>query len=274
MFYFMPIAQQLHMLDQWINEADRSLADKPAGSLFLQPCHGTIQYYFREEASSTRYTRYIRKDEKALIHDLIQKDYDRKFLRLAYKIQKQLESLQKREISRSASFMYRPLGAIYDELSPARKEHVSPYVLPDSLYIENWLAAPYDKLHFAPEQSEIITENGERVRSKSEKILADKYALMGIPYLYEKPVKLLDLGTVHPDFTLLDINERTTVLHEHFGMMHDAEYREKAMYKIDCYERSGYFPGSDFLITFEGSDHVLNTKAFDQMLRSRFLSCS
>ena len=97
---------------------------------------------------------------------------------------------------------------------------------------------------------------------------------MGIPYLYEKPVKLMDLGTVHPDFTLLDINERTTVLHEHFGMMHDAEYREKAMYKIDCYERSGYFPGSDFLITFEGSDHVLNTKAFDQMLRSRFLSCS
>ena len=271
--FYTPIPEQLKILGRYIDAAKTSLADKPTGGVILHKSHGRYQYFFKKDPTE-RHPRYMRKDEMPLICALIQKDYDLKFLSAAEKLQAELNTLTDLHGARSASYMYRPLAAVYENLLPARKEYVSPYVLPDSLYIESWLVTPYDKLHFAPEQSEIITENGERVRSKSEKILADKYALMGIPYLYEKPVKLMDLGTVHPDFTLLDINERTTVLHEHFGMMHDAEYREKAMYKIDCYERSGYFPGSDFLITFEGSDHVLNTKAFDQMLRSRFLSCS
>ena len=215
----MPIAQQLQLLDQWIDTAERSLTDKPAGSLILHQSHGTIQYFYKEDHSSKKYTRYIRKDEKVLIQDLIQKDYDQAFLRLAYKLQRQLESLQDQHLSRSASFMYRPLGAIYDALPPARKAHVEPYVLPDDLYIEKWLNTPYDKLYFDPNQSVLLTENNERVRSKSEKILADKYALLDIPYLHEKPVHLYDIGPVHADFTLLDINERETVLHEHFGMM-------------------------------------------------------
>ena len=266
----MPIAQQLQLLDQWIDTAERSLTDKPAGSLILHQSHGTIQYFYKEDHSSKKYTRYIRKDEKVLIQDLIQKDYDQAFLRLAYKLQRQLESLQDQHLSRSASFMYRPLGAIYDALSPARKAHVEPYVLPDDLYIEKWLNTPYDKLYFDLNQSVLLMENNERVRSKSEKILADKYALLDIPYLYEKPVHLYDIGPVHADFTLLDINERETVLHEHFGMMQDEEYREKTLRKIECYQRSGYLPGIDFLMTFEGGDHILNTKAFEKMIRARF----
>ncbi len=266
----MPIAQQLQLLNQWIDTAERSLTDKPAGSLILHQSHGTVQYFYKEDHSSKKYTRYIRKDEKVLIQDLIQKDYDQAFLRLAYKLQRQLESLQNQHLSRSASFMYRPLGAVYDALPSARKAHIEPYVLPDPQYIEKWLCTPYDQLYFTSDQPEIITEKGEHVRSKSEKILADKYALLNIPYLYEKPVHLYDIGTVHTDFTLLDINERTIVLHEHFGMMQNEEYREKAMHKIECYERSGYLPGIDFLMTFEGGDHILNTKAFEKMIHTRF----
>ena len=49
----------------------------------------------------------------------------------------------------------------------------------------------------------ILTENGERVRSKSEKILADYFYRQNILYKYEKPLYLKGYGTVYPDFTFL-----------------------------------------------------------------------
>lgn len=49
----------------------------------------------------------------------------------------------------------------------------------------------------------ILTEKGERVRSKSEKILADYFYRKNILYKYEKPLYLKGYGTVYPDFTFL-----------------------------------------------------------------------
>lgn len=43
----------------------------------------------------------------------------------------------------------------------------------------------------------------ERVRSKSEKILADYFYRRKIPYKYECPLTLKGVGTVYPDFTFL-----------------------------------------------------------------------
>ena len=266
--FLTPISLQLQMLNQWIDAATYSLANKPTGSVIIHQCHGTTQYYFKEDPNL--HIRYMRKEELPLICDLIQKDYDQRFLRLAKKIQKELCSLQKHHACRSASFLYRPLGEVYNNLHPVKKTHVAPYVLPDDLYIEQWLNTPYDGGYFTSDQPEILTENGERVRSKSEKIIADKYALLGIPYLYEKPTLLKDLGTVYSDFTLLDIKERTTVIHEHFGLMQDQEYNTRALHKINCYERTGYQQGVTFLTTFESSDHVFDMKAFENVIRNRF----
>ena len=267
--FFTPIAKQIQILDRYISAAEASLADKPPGVVNLHGSHHTTQFLFKEDMHA-QYARHMRKEETSLIRDLIQKDYDQKFLRLAYKIQKKLYSLQRNHASRSASYMYRPLGDVFDSLPPARKAHVTPYVLPDDLYVEKWLSTPYDGRYFTSDQPEILTETGVRVRSKSEKIIADKYSLLGIPYLYEKPVKLWDLGTVHADFTLLDINERTTVVHEHFGLMQDQEYSTRALHKIDCYERTGFQPGVTFLATFESSDHVFDMKAFETVMHDRF----
>ena len=58
-----------------------------------------------------------------------------------------------------------------------------------------------------PKTEELVTNNGEIVRSKSEKIIADLLFMLGIPYVYECPLDTPG-GTIYPDFTILDISTR------------------------------------------------------------------
>lgn len=53
-----------------------------------------------------------------------------------------------------------------------------------------------------------IRETDERVRSKSEVIIADILNQEGIPYRYECPLQLKGWGKVYPDFTVLSERER------------------------------------------------------------------
>ena len=117
---------------------------------------------------------------------------------------------------------------------------------------------------------EIITERGERVRSKSEKIIADKLFSLGIPYRYEYPLDLSGGVRVYPDFTILKLPEREEVYLEHFGMMDDTDYVEKVLYKLNTYEKNKIYPGVNLFITHETSKSPLNTRALDAILKKLF----
>ena len=80
---------------------------------------------------------------------------------------------------------------------------------------------------------EIYSERGERVRSKSEKIIADKLYRNGIPYKYEKPLVLKGLGKIHPDFEILNKRTRKEYFLEHLGKMDDIGYVKKNMRRIN-----------------------------------------
>ena len=236
--YTLPVIDQLKLLQNYIHEAELALQGRPDGIIIVHQGRKKPQYYYKQDASEP-HGHYIREKESSFIRELIQKDYEQKFLKQAYKIETELEKLIAAHSERSASFLFQPLAGIYTHLHSARKPWVKPYVLPDEQFIEEWLSAPYQGLGFGESQPLIQTESGLRVRSKSEMILADKYTLLGIPFLYEKPVQLIGMGIVHADFQLLEIRERTTIIHEHLGMMSDPDYCHKALRKIDAYERSG-----------------------------------
>ena len=111
---------------------------------------------------------------------------------------------------------------------------------------------------------------GERVRSKTEKIIADTLYHLNIPYRYEYPLNLKGYGIIYPDFTLLDQKTRENVYWEHFGMMENPEYCSKAMKKIDLYGRNGYYTSKNLLLTFESTSQPINTATVSKMLRDRF----
>ena len=115
-----------------------------------------------------------------------------------------------------------------------------------------------------------ITEKGEKVRSKSEKIIADKLYMMGIPYRYEYPLILNDNIMVYPDFTILKMPERKEVYLEHFGMMDDINYVDTALFKMNSYEKNGIYLGVNLFITYETGRKPLNTKDLNEMLRLLF----
>lgn len=70
----------------------------------------------------------------------------------------------------------------------------------------------------------ILTNNHERVRSKSEKILTDLFFSKNIFYKYECPLHLADNLVFYPDFTFFLPQENREIYWEHFGLMDSPDY--------------------------------------------------
>ena len=130
----------------------------------------------------------------------------------------------------------------------------------DEAYIKKWESAEYQTKGFDINIPEFYTAKGERVRSKSELIIADLLNKEDIPYRYEASVYLKGWGLVYPDFTVLNVKKRQEFYWEHLGMMDDPSYAEKALQKISMYEQNGIFPGEKLIITYETRKSPLNQK--------------
>lgn len=104
------------------------------------------------------------------------------------------------------------------------------------------------------------------MRTKSEKIIADKLYALGIPYRYEYPVKLKGYGTVYPGFTILKVSERKEIYYEHFGLMDKPEYCEKALRKLQAFARNGIVLGQNLIATFESENVPLDMNVLEKML--------
>ncbi len=140
----------------------------------------------------------------------------------------------------------------------------------DETYIKEWQEVEYTGKGFAEGVPEIYSERGERVRSKSEKIIADKLYKAGIPYRYEYPM-IVGISKFHPDFTILDIKNRKEILLEHLGMMDNAEYVSNALWKIAEYERNGIVLGKDLILTYETSREPFDGRMLERALRNYHL---
>ena len=91
-----------------------------------------------------------------------------------------------------------------------------------------------------------------------------------IPFLYEAPLKLKGVGTVYPDFKLLNVKERKTIYLEHFGMMDNPEYLDGFFKKQSSYVSNGIVPVRDIIFTFESSKNPLDITAVRKLLKEYF----
>lgn len=79
----------------------------------------------------------------------------------------------------------------------------------------------------------IETEQGEIVKSNYEKDVANYLYEQGIEYVYEKPLKLSDGVTVHPDFYLPEFD----IYIEIYGMWGDQKYSQDRSKKQWAYDQ-------------------------------------
>ncbi len=220
--------------------------------------HGSPQYYRVSEEGERGGTYLSKKKEMNTIKDLAQKEYTFKLVQCMENNLKAIERAKK-------AYEKMERLNIYPELSEERKALVVPNVL-DGGFEKEWQNVTYQGKKFQDNDLEIYTEKGERVRSKSEKMIADKMYLMGIPYRYECPLRLDSGIYIYPDFTILNVPKRKEYLLEHFGMMDNPEYSQKAVKKINAYIKNGIYPGEKLLLTYETSQSPIDMTAVSLIL--------
>ena len=155
---------------------------------------------------------------------------------------------------------------IYTSMNKARQLLVTPIEPTWDQLLTKWYEEEYQGKEFKEGTPLILTEKGERVRSKSEKILADYFYRKNILYKYEKPLHLKGYGTVYPDFTFLSKKTYQEIYWEHEGMMDKQDYARAAVRKIELYQINHIYPGDRLIITFETEQNVLNSKIIENLI--------
>ncbi len=245
-----------------MKERDRALQNAPEGKLRFVRKGKAVQYYFKNDRSSAKGV-YLRRAQDSFAASLAQKDYD-------YRLVDEL----RREFNAISLFLndYHPerVDEIFRTLHDKRKPLVIPVRQLDDDYVKRWKSVAYVKKGFEENTPEFFTGNGERVRSKSEIIIADALRRHNIPYRYEYPIHLAGLGTIHPDFICLNVRKRKEYVWEHFGIMSVSDYADSAVNRIEKYTLAGYYPGENSIMTFETDSRPLNTRIIECNIR-RFL---
>lgn len=244
-------------------EKEKALINVPAGTLRFCSSGGRTQYYHRTDPKDVTGV-YIREEDIQIARQLAQKDYDRKVLSA---VDQELKAIGKYLVNYPLS----DAEQIYEKLRKERQKLIMPIRESDEHYIQAWENVTYQGKEFPENMPELFTAKGERVRSKSEIIIADTLSREGVPYRYECPVHLNGIGLVFPDFTVLNLKLRKEMYWEHLGMMDDPDYVETAIQKISSYEQNGIFQGDQLILTYETKLHPLNQKQIGRIIQHYLL---
>lgn len=242
---------------------DERLINVPEGNLRITSAKKRAQFmHCIPGDNDKRYVQgtYIKRDNMSLAKSLAQKSYDQKMKKLVDRRLKQIERLSK-------EYKDDEVESLFEMLHPIRKTLIKAVEIPWEQRLNDWKSTPYVGKEFADNIPIIYTKKGERVRSKSEKILADTFYDLGIEYKYECPLKLKGYGIVYSDFTFLRKRDCREIYWEHDGRMDDPDYAEKAIRKINTYVENGIFPGDKLIISYETSRVVLNDRVIKMLIK-------
>ncbi|MBO4637585.1 MAG: hypothetical protein J5685_10610 [Clostridiales bacterium] len=248
-------------LTELINRAERKISGYPEGTIRIYRKDDHCYYYMRQPGQQSNGTLLSEKD-MPLVASLMQRSYLKKVLKAASEESRVLGMLLER-------YPGTTVEDIYPSLPEERKKFIKPVILPDDEYVKQWMEKPYVPKEFKEGIPEYYTQKGERVRSKSEQLIADHLAAKGIPYKYECPLKLKK-GTVHPDFTILRVSDRKEIYLEHNGMMDKEDYASDKIQLINDYSKSGHVLGDDLFITQETSSVPLDVRMLDRLIEGCF----
>lgn len=260
-YFFNNLLREEKELREQIEFLKKRINTYPEGSLEVSFSHGRPQYYLRKRVDQSKRAKriYIKKKEEAYAQALAQRDYDKYLLG---ELTQRLEAIQK------VIDVYRNTNPenIADGFSKGKQKLLNLLILPDELYVKKWQEEEYVGKKFEEGSVDFFTARGERVRSKSEKIIADTLDRYKIPYKYECPLVLAGNVTVYPDFKVLNVRERKEYIWDHFGMMDNENYASNVVMKMQSYFNNGLFLADPLIITMETSKNPLNTRSIEKII--------
>lgn len=250
------LLNEQNRLEEILRKVKEELSVLPDGKLRISNNNTRCRYYhclYNESGT------YIPKSNTQLPRQLAQKTYD---ISVVKKIEVRLKQIRKL----SKDYSDDEIEELYTSLNEKRQALITPVEPTWNQVVAKWYEEEYQAKEFLEGTPVILTEHGERVRSKSEKILADYFYRRNIPYKYEKPLYLNGYGMVYPDFTFLSRKTGQEIFWEHEGMMDKQEYARSAVRKLESYQKNGIFPGEQLILTFETEVSVLNTTVIEVLV--------
>lgn len=252
------LCERREVIERMMREIENRIRVLPDGKIYIRHNGGRPYYYLKTDGSGEK---ILKKDDERIAL-LIQKDYLQKSLK---DLKKELESVNRMQKIYTGRVAEEKFAGLTDE----RQRIVKPITLNDGQFIQRWQEIPFTPKPVDPDIPVYLTMRGERVRSKSEMIIADRLYTNGIPYKYECPLQV-GKKTIHPDFSILKVSVRKVVYYEHCGKMGDPKYVKDMMDRFDDYNNAGFVPGSNLFLTFESSEHPFDVRVLDELIRREF----
>ena len=256
------IKDYAEQLQDRVDQLNGLINNGPDGNLVIHHRQSGDYYAIRWTEDGERKNRYIGKEKDALIERYAKKFFAKSLLP-ALKDNYRAASLFIKNHSRVEE------DDIIKNISPQILELCSDLYLPKDQLIKEWLESkgPESPIIGAPPSVE--TNDGGRVRSKSEAIIANALHSHNLIYQYERPLYLnTKRFAIFPDFTLYDPKTELEKYWEHFGMMGDPDYARQAVEKISEYAKNGIIIGKNLICTFEDDIHPLSSSVVEGIIGS------
>ena len=255
-----------------IDNLKNSLSKREQGTILRSTINGTLRFYEKRDIDSKRI--YLGADKTQILKDLAQKQYEERILASAKD-----ELLLLRDCMKTLSEFeeIHDFKAEYKRLPEVLQQLVDPNLNYEDDFVMRWRKARFSRGR--------VTENHiydtlakEKVRSKSEALIADRLFNAGIPYRYEQRLEfdsdvpgLEDMHAYYPDFTILDKRTRKIIYWEHLGKLGDPSYCRDNLTKLHDYIRHGIIQGKNLILTYESADRPLLTADVDILIRQFLL---
>lgn len=259
------LLDQMEYEKKMLEKFEVEISDLPDGSLCLKCIKGKSYIYFQNKSLNQCKFLSSKKNEDA---ELIYK------LRKKFFVKKSISQLKtNKKIMEKVLEKFEPFdpGAIRGNLAPVYREiQIDEFKSKMESELENWKHGTKNDVVYLPEGLKHITAKGQKVRSKSEAIIADLLDYNNILYEYER-VLHIEGQRFSPDFTILRGFDQREIYWEHFGMTYDAVYRKNMQIKLSVYENAGIIPWDNLILTFESDEGNIDVSMISAIIDKMIL---
>lgn len=257
---------EIETLKTYKKNIESKLIKFPEGRLGIRNSGGKPRFFqIIGNKKSGLTEKYLSEKYFPLAKTLAQKEYYFKVLKYIEQRLKNIEKINKLSDNED-------LIDIYNNLSPVRKSLVTPIEPTWEEQVDAWYKKNYEKPDSKYDNLKLATKNGEFVRSKTERFMADFFFDNGIKYKYEKIIYLEGYGPASSDFTFLSPYTKEEIYWEHFGMVDNPEYALNMVKKINAYQINSYVIGKNLIVTFESSKEVLNLNIVKSLVNEHLIN--
>lgn len=245
-----------------LQAAQRRLTKAPERvTIFFKHVHGSLRCYRYTPGPGHRERYLSMASKRSEIISLADKRYCQS---VAATLQTEIDALDQF----LAAYKPEAKFAAHADIPAEIRGDIAPVIRTPQQRCRAWQAQTFETNGFEfKADSDIRTARGERVRSKSECIVADMLDRRGLAYHYEQRLPLQD-GDVYPDFTIMHPVTCQLYYLEYFGMVDVPEYAARAFEKIARYQTAGLDP--HLICLFESTATPLKSSTIDAVLKAHF----